>query len=177
VHSIQELADMARTRLSQLQQGQPQPGNPGAQQPGWAGQPQSGPTPGWGGEPQAGPVPGSGGWQGGGGMVRDTLRGGDLGDDLAGLATGLAGRFIGQAIGRRVQRAMTERVMPAVTARGEASLQQQIAIAQKYPGLSACMADKVIFMAGGSRVVPMSEVNLSAITMPQADQLVARLQG
>jgi hypothetical protein len=172
---MQELAEMARTRLNQLQ-GSGQPGT--GPQPGWAGQPQPGPTPGWGGEPQAGPVPGSGGWQGGGpvstgSVLRDLARG----DDLTGLATGLAGRFLGQAIGRRVQRAVTERVVPAVTAKGEALVQQQTAIAQKYPGLCACMGDKVIFLAGGSRVVPMSEVNLGAITMDQADQLVARLQG
>jgi hypothetical protein len=176
VHSIQELADMARMRLSQLQQGA-QPGAGGAQQPGWAGQPQAGPVPGWAGQPQAGPVPGSGGWQGGGSVLRDGVRGGDLGDDLTSLAMGVAGRFIGQAISRRVQRAVTERVVPAVAAKGEALVQEQIAIAEKYPGLRACMTDKVIFLAGGSRVVPMSEVNLGAITMAQADQLVARLQG
>jgi hypothetical protein len=174
VHSIQELADMARTRLNQLQ-GTGQPG--AGQQPGWAGQPQAGPTPGWGGEPQAGPVSGSGGWQGGGpvspgSVLRDAARG----DDLTGLAMGVAGRFLGQAIGRRVQRAVTERVVPAVTAKGEAVIAQQIAVAEKYPGLRACMADKVIFLAGGSKVVPMSEVNLGAITVTQADQLVARLQ-
>jgi hypothetical protein len=175
VHSIQELADMARMRLNQIQQGTGQPG--GGQQPGWGGQPQSGPVPGWGAEPQAGPVQGSGGWAGGGpvsagSVFRDAARG----DDLTGLAMGVAGRFIGQAIGRRVQRAVTERVVPAVTAKGEAVIQQQIAVAEKYPGLRACMADKVIFLAGGSRVVPMSEVNLGAITVDQADQLVARLQ-
>lgn len=165
---------MARTRLSQLQ-GQPQPANPGAQQ-GWAGQPQSGPVPGWGGEPQAGPVPGSGGWQGSGGMLGDTLRGGDLGDDLAGLATGLAGRFIGQAIGRRVQRAMTERVVPAVTARGEAVIQQQIAIAQKYPELRMCQTDQVIFVEGGNRYLPWSAIG-NDFSMEHADQIVAQLRG
>lgn len=102
---------------------------------------------------------------------------GDLGEDLAGVALTAATRFIGRAIGRRVQRAMTERVMPAVTAQGEAIAREQIAIAEKYPGLRACMTDQVIFLAGGSRVMPLQGVNLGAITVAQADQLVARLQG
>jgi hypothetical protein len=171
VHSIEELAALARMRLSQLQQA-----SGTASQQGYAAEPQQGPMPGYAGQPAAGPQPGA--WQGGPAGIRDSMDvSGDLGDDLAGVALTAATRFIGRAIGRRVQRAMTDRVMPAVTAQGEAMAREQIAIAEKYPSLRACMTDQVIFLAGGSRVVPLQGVNLAAITVAQADEMVAGLQG
>jgi hypothetical protein len=173
VHSIQELASLASGQLGQ---------QPGAPQQGWAGEPQQGPVGGWEAEPQAGPPPGPGGLRGG---FRGGFRGGrgnwdnpvmggnpldNIGDDIAGVAMGLVGR----AIGRRVQKAMTERVLPAVQARQQAALRSQQELAQRYPDLRACMTDKVIFLAGGSRVAPMG--NLSGMTPQQVDQLVASLR-
>ncbi len=86
-----------------------------------------------------------------------------------------ATKFIGRAIGRRVKRAYDERVVPAMAARQEATLREQIAIAERYPGLRACLTDQVIFLAGGSRVLPMASVT-GGITLEQADALVARLR-
>ncbi len=94
----------------------------------------------------------------------------NLGDDIAGAAMGLVGR----AIGRRVQRAMTERVLPAMQARQQAATGAWQEIAQRYPDLCACLTDKVVFVAGGSRVAPMP--NLGTVTVEQADQLVASLR-
>lgn len=82
--------------------------------------------------------------------------------------------FIGRAIGRRVKRAYNERLLPAMAARQEAMLREQIAIAERHPDLRACLTDQVIFLAGGSRVLPMP--SLSGITLAQADELVARLR-
>jgi hypothetical protein len=93
-----------------------------------------------------------------------------VGDDIAGVAMGLVGR----AIGRRVQKAMTERVLPAVQARQQAAQGAWQQIAQKYPDLCACLTDKVVFVIGGSRVAPMP--NLGTVTVEQADQLVASLR-
>jgi hypothetical protein len=176
---------MAQQRLSGLQQ---QTG--AAPQQGLGGEPQQGPVPGWAAEPQAG-APGGGGaggwqgpgwqnqgWQGGRSTARDALGDGlPIGDDIAGLAMNVAGRFLGRAISKRVQKTMTERVMPAMSAKGDAMLRQQIAIAERHPDLCACMADKVVFVAGGSRVVPMKEVNFATMTPEQSDELVARLRG
>jgi hypothetical protein len=67
-----------------------------------------------------------------------------------------ATKFIGGAIGRRVKRAYEERVVPAVSAKQDAMLREQIAIAERYPELRACLTDNVVFLAGGNRVVPMS---------------------
>ena len=63
--------------------------------------------------------------------------------------------------------------MPTLTARAEAAAREQIAVAEKYPQLRACLDDGVIFLAGGSRVLPMPDLN--AITVAQADALVAQL--
>jgi len=88
---------------------------------------------------------------------------------------GAAAKFAGQAIGRRVKRAYDERVVPAMAARQEAMLREQIAIAERHPDLRACLTDQVIFLAGGRRVLPMSGVT-GGITVDQADALVARLR-
>jgi hypothetical protein len=85
-----------------------------------------------------------------------------------------AAKFIGRRIGRRAQRAAADRVPPAVPAKNQEVLRTQIAIADKYPELRACLGDSVIFLAGGYRVLPMPD--LSALTMQQADDLVATLR-
>ena len=171
VHSIEELAAMARARLGQIQGpgAGPQPGYAAGPQPGYgAGQP------GWAAEPQAGPLPGRGGRQRSYSQPSDI--GGDLsfGDDVAGAVLGMAGRFIGRSIGRRVQDKLAQQVVPAMAARQEAVLREQIAIAERHPDLRACLTDQVVFLAGGSRVMPMP--NLANVTLEQADVLVARLR-
>ncbi len=179
MHSIEELVTQTQNQMNAQQQLGNQPGPAGQQQ---------GPTPSWAQEPTSGPVEGGwqgdnwqggnrqgGNWQGGSGY-RDYGVGGSVGDDIAGLAMGAAGRFLGRAIGRRVERAMTEKILPAMQARGQQTLATQMAIAQRYPDLRACTADKVIFLAGGSRTAPMNSVNLSAVTLEQADALVASLR-
>jgi len=65
-------------------------------------------------------------------------------------------------------------VVPAMAARQEAVLREQIAIAERHPDLRACLTDQVVFLAGGSRVMPMP--NLANVTLEQADVLVARLR-
>jgi hypothetical protein len=172
VHSIQELAAMAQGRLG----GQP-PGPAGAPQQGFGAEPQQGPLPGYAGEPRSGPPPGS---QQGRGFGFPRNAGGDvfssLEDDVAGAAVAAAAKFIGRAIGRKMQRTYTERVQPAMAARQEAMLRERVAIAEKYPGLRACLTDEVVFLAGGSRVLPMAGLT-GTITLEQADAVVAKLQG
>jgi hypothetical protein len=174
VHSIQELASLASNQPGQ---------QPGAPQQGWAGEPRQGPPGGWEAQPQAGPpqgpggIPGGllGGFRGGGrGNWDNPGMGGNpldyLGDGIAGAASGLLGR----AIGRRVQRAMTEKVLPAVQAKQQAALRNQQELAQKYPDLCYCLKDKVMFLAGGTQVAPMA--SFSGMTPQQVDQVVAGLR-
>jgi hypothetical protein len=173
VHSIQELAALAKARLAQTSQGYqgvPQPGWAADPQPGWAANPQ----PGWAAEPQPGPLPGPRGRRR---YNRAPRSGSDYispGDDLAGLAITGATRFIGRAIGRRVQAKYTEQILPALAARAQAMLQTQIAIADRHPDVCACLNDGVIFLAGGRRTLPMP--NLQTLTVEQADSLVATLR-
>jgi hypothetical protein len=169
VHSIEELAALAKSRL-----GGQQPGNPAGQQ-GYAAEPQQGPLPGYAAQPRSGPLPGPG--QGSGPRFPGRTGGGDfsLGDDVAGAALTAAAGFLGRAISRRVQRAYTEQVLPAVAAKQEAKLRAQIAIAERHPDLRACLTDEVIFLAGGSRVLPMANVT-GMLSVEQADELVARLR-
>src|SRR5690242_1019483 len=96
-------------------------------------------------------------------------------DAVAGLVMDAATKFIGGAIGRRVKRAYEERVVPAVSAKQDAMLREQIAIAERYPDLRACLTDNVVFLAGGNRVVPMSSLT-RGFTLEQADAVVAQLR-
>ncbi len=157
---------------------EPQPGPPGGPQPGWAAEPRpgppGGPQPGWAAEPQPGP-PGQGGWRARTGLPGNLgMGGGSLEDDLTGVAMNAAARFIGRKIGRRVQDKLSQ-AMPAMAAKQEAMLREQIAIAERHPDLRACMTDHVVFLAGGSRVLPMAGLT-GQLTLEQSDALVARLR-
>ena len=94
---------------------------------------------------------------------------------MAGLVMEAATKFIGGAISRRMKRAYDERVAPAIAARGQGMLHEQIAIAERYPDLRACLSDQLVFLAGGRRTVPMPR-DLSGLTMAHADAIVAQLR-
>ena len=74
-----------------------------------------------------------------------------------------------------MKRAYNERVQPTLAARQEAMLRDQIAIAERHPDLRACLTDQVIFLAGGSRVLPMASV-AGGLTVEQSDAVVAQLR-
>ncbi len=98
-----------------------------------------------------------------------------FGDDVADVVLDAATKFIGRAIGRRVKRVLTERVAPAMAARQQEILREQVAIAERHPDLRACLNDHVIFLAGGSRVLPLPSIG-PGLTVQQADALVAQLR-
>jgi hypothetical protein len=202
VHSMSELAAMARNQparpnLGQLtgqQPGytappQPQSGNPNSTQaqPGYAGEPQ----PGWAADPQQGwaaePQPGHGSGQQSGSqpgrpvfdpsMISRAFSesvSDDIEGAVAGIALGAAAKFLGRSIGRRAQQAYNEKVVPALAQRQEAALSEQDAIAQRHPDLRACLTDQVFFLSGGGRVLPMPRVGM--LTLQQSDALVTQLR-
>lgn len=103
-------------------------------------------------------------------------------DDLGGAVLGAALGFAGRAIGRRMKKAFDERVVPAMEAKAAQAQQQweqskteQDAIAARYPELRGCMKDQVVFLDGGVRTVPVSEIKMP-VTMAQADSIVERLR-
>jgi hypothetical protein len=74
-----------------------------------------------------------------------------------------------------VKRAYDERIVPAMAAKQEARLREQIAIAERHPDLRACLNDQVVFLQGGSRVLPMAGL-IGNLTVEQSDALVAQLR-
>ena len=95
---------------------------------------------------------------------------------------GAAFKFAGRGIGKRMQKAYEERIAPVIEAKTAQARQQwqpspddQAAIVQRYPDLRGCMRDQVVFLEGGSRVVPISEIG-SPITMASADAVVSKLR-
>lgn len=55
------------------------------------------------------------------------------------------------------------------------SASDEAAIVQRYPELRGCLRDQVLFLPGGTEVVPLSDIRLP-VTLDQADALVARLR-
>ncbi len=111
----------------------------------------------------------------------------DLLSDPAGAVIDSALGFAGRAIGRGAKKVVNEQVasaMQAQAARAQAAqAEQQFAQAQadqdaimaRYPELRECVKDQVVFLDGGSRTVPISEIPV-AVTLTQADAVVARLR-
>jgi hypothetical protein len=100
--------------------------------------------------------------------------GDSIGDAVAGAALGAVAGFLGRAVSRKVMQTVNDRVLPTLAANKSQALNEQIAIAQKYPDICACLDDHAVFLAGGSRVLPMP--NLGTLTMAQADTMVAQLR-
>jgi hypothetical protein len=111
----------------------------------------------------------------------------DVLSDPGGAVVGAALGFAGRAIGRGVKKVVNEQVKPAMQAQAAqaqaAKAEKQFAQAQadqddivaRYPELHACMKDQVVFLDGGSRTVPISEITMT-LTPTKADAMVARLR-
>jgi hypothetical protein len=97
-------------------------------------------------------------------------------DAIGEAVLGAATKAIGRVIGRKMRQAYNERVAPAMAARQESVLNERIAIAQRHPDLRACLRDQVIFLAGGTRVLPLAGA-MRVRTVEQSDALVAQLRG
>jgi hypothetical protein len=146
----------------------PQP----AQQPGYQAGPQSAQQPGYQAGPeswQSQPPPRPRSWESG--SDASTFE-----DAVAEAVLGAATKAIGRVIGRKMRQAYNERVAPAMAARQDAVLQERLAIAQRHPDLRACTRDQVIFLVGGTRVLPLASA-MRVRTVEQSDALVAQLRG
>ena len=112
----------------------------------------------------------------------DSGFGDDPAQDIANAVLGAAFKFAGRGIGKRMQKAYEERIGPALEARAAQARQQaqpsrddQAAIVQRYPDLRGCLRDRVVFLEGGSRSVPITEIRMP-LTLAQADAIVDRLR-
>jgi hypothetical protein len=156
-----------------------QAGPPSSQQPGYQGGPPSAQPPAY----QAGPQPdvlaGPESWQSQPRRSRswDSGSGADIFEEAIGDAVlGAATKAIGRVIGRKMRQAYNDRIAPAMAARQEAVLSERAAIAQRHPDLRACLRDQVVFVAGGTRVLPLASA-MQVRTAEQSDALVAQLRG
>lgn len=126
---------------------------------------------------------GNRGWdQGQRGRGFDFDSGDNVVEDIGGAVLGAALGFAGRAIGRRMKKAFEEKVIPAMEAKAAQAQQQfeqskaeQDAIVARYPELRGCTKDQVVFVDGGTRTVPISEIKMP-VTLAQADSIVARLR-
>ena len=158
----------------------PQPTHQAGQQPGYQGGPPPAQPPGYQPGPQPDVLAGPESWQSQPPPRRriwDTGSAADTFEDAIGEAVlGAATKAIGRVIGRKMRQAYNERVVPAMAARQEAVLGDRIAIAQRHPDLRACLNDQVVFLVGGTRVLPLASA-MQVRTVEQSDALVAQLRG
>jgi hypothetical protein len=113
---------------------------------------------------------------------RDFDMGDNLAEDIGGAVLGAAFGLAGRAFAKRMKKAFDDKVVPAMQAKmtqaqGQFEQQkaEQAAIAARYPELRGCMKDQVVFLDGGTKTVPVSEIKMP-VTMAQADNVVARLR-
>jgi hypothetical protein len=176
-----------QTGFAQVEFGQPGSGQPGS---GQAGAPaRNWPAPGADDDYDHYNVEGSGqgpqrnrGYRRGGRDADLDFAGDNPVDDIGGALFSVALGFAGRAIGRRMKKAFEEKVIPVMQERAAQAQQQSAqsqaeadAIVERYPELRGCLKDQVIFLNGGYRTVPVSDLQLP-ITLAQADAVVARLR-
>jgi hypothetical protein len=108
--------------------------------------------------------------------------GGNLGEDIGGAVLGAAFGLAGRAFAKKMKKAFDDKVVPAMQAKAaqaqaqfEQQKAEQDAIAARYPELRGCTKDQVVFLDGGTRTVPVSDIKMP-VSMAQADQVVARLR-
>ena len=108
--------------------------------------------------------------------------GDSVGDDIGAALLVTALGFAGRAMAKRMKRAYDARLAPAMEAKAalwrrqwEQSKAEQDTIVARYPELRGCTKDKVAFLDGGSKTVPVKELQVP-VTLAQADEVVARLR-
>ena len=107
---------------------------------------------------------------------------GSVTDDIGAAVLATALGFAGRALAKRMKRAYDEKIAPAMEARAtqwqqqwEQSKAEQDQIVAGYPELRGCMKDQVVFLDGGYKTVPVSELKMP-VTLAQADAVVSRLR-
>jgi hypothetical protein len=108
--------------------------------------------------------------------------GDSVADDIGAALLVTALGFAGRALAKRMKRAYEAKLAPAMDAKAtlwrqqwEQSKAEQDTIVARYPELRSCTKDKVVFLDGGSRTVPVKELQVP-VTLAQADAVVARLR-
>ena len=161
-------------------QAAPPPAQPPGPPPAWQAGPPPAQPPGYQPGPQADVLNGPESWQSQPPPRRRIWEGGNVADSIeeaiGEAALGAATKAIGRVLGRKMRQAYNERIVPAMAARQEAAVNARTAIAQRHPDLRACLRDQVVFLVGGTRVLPLASA-MQVRTVEQSDALVAQLRG
>src|SRR5215469_7746361 len=89
------------------------------------------------------------------------------GEEIARAVLSAGFGMVGRAIGKRVRRAFEERVLPALQEQQAKSRAEEDAIVARYPQLRCCLRDEVVFLEGGHRSIPGSDLQWP-VTLAQA---------
>jgi hypothetical protein len=108
--------------------------------------------------------------------------GDSVADDVGAALLVTALGFAGRALAKRMKRAYDAKLAPAMDAKAtlwrqqwEQSKAEQDTVVARYPELRSCTKDKVVFLDGGSKTLPVKELKVP-VTLAQADDVVARLR-
>jgi hypothetical protein len=112
------------------------------------------------------------------GRDNDTL-GDDQGDSglpgqgIADIAVAVVAEVLRRTVGRAVKKQYQERVVPQFEQKHQELRRRQREVAERYPDLRYCVDDRVLFLIGSTRTVPLDQFLKTA---DQADAIVASLR-
>jgi hypothetical protein len=101
----------------------------------------------------------------------------DLGETIFDFAMAVTAHVLRVTVGRRMKQAYQQRIAPEIARGRQASLSQQLQLAERHPELRICTVDQMVFLPGGNRAVPASQIFRPHVSPDAAlDALVAELR-
>ncbi|HEY6276860.1 MAG TPA: hypothetical protein VIX86_11070 [Streptosporangiaceae bacterium] len=97
-------------------------------------------------------------WTGEDSALGESGGGADLGQSLFDFAVASTAYLLRQTVGRRLKQYYRERLLPEAGEAREAHRRNQLQLAERYPDLRVCISDQMIFVAGGSRAIPLDRL-------------------
>jgi hypothetical protein len=94
------------------------------------------------------------------------------GQGLADIGAAVAAEVLRRTVGRAVKKHYQERVVPQLQRRDDELRRRQLERAQRYPDLRYCVDDRVLFLTGCTRTLPLEQFLIT----DQPDAFVACLR-
>jgi len=98
--------------------------------------------------------------------------GGLLGQGLAEIGIAVAAEVLRRTVGRALRRRYQDRVVPRIQQRHQELRRRQMELAERYPQLRYCPTDRVLFLPGYTRTLPLDRF----LAADQPDAAVAVLR-
>lgn len=96
-------------------------------------------------------------WSGESSALGESGGGADLGQSVFDFAMAAGAYVLHRTVGRKMKGYVRDR-LPAAESKLQARYRQQLELAERYPDLRVCIVDQVVFVMGGSRVVPLARL-------------------